>query len=270
VYNSDSITDEGTLNASRYIAPMQGFFVKAASAGQLLFTNGARTHQSANNWLRAARASAPGVVRLSLSSLEGYGRDEVLLSFGHTTNDKGSGKLFSHVTSAPSLYLPLKGQPYTIRRLTTTEDNGKTTLAFQAGVSGSYSLQASFDPILTTTIILEDKKTGEYHDFSLSDTYTFTASTSDPVNRFVLHYGAVQPDDDPRQADVYVTDQYLVVDVSQLKDDYTLYVYDLNGRILKKSRLFGGEQLSFKLRNRGVYIVSLRSQTDAYSVKVAY
>lgn len=269
-YNSDSSEDVGTLNASRYIAPMQGFFVKAASSGQLLFTNGARTHQSANNWLRAARTSSPGAVRLLVSSLEGYGRDEVMLSFGYTTNDRGTGKLFSHVTSSPSLYLPMKGQPYTIRRLTTTEDNGKTPLAFQAGVSGNYSLQASFDPILTTTIILEDKKTGEYHDYSLSDTYSFTASTSDPVNRFVLHYGAVQPDDDPRQADVYVTDQYLVVDISQLKDDYTLYVYDLNGRILKKSRLFGGEQLSFKLRNRGVYIVSLRSQTDAYSVKVAY
>jgi len=270
VYNSDSITDEGTLNASRYIAPMQGFFVKAASAGQLLFTNAARTHLSANNWLRAARTSSPGVVRLSLSSLEGHGRDEVLLSFGHTSNDNGSGKLFSHVTSAPSLYLPLKGQSYTIRRLTTTEDNGKTPLAFQAGVSGSYSLQVSFDPVLTSTIILEDKKTGEYHDSSLSDTYTFTASPSDPVNRFVLHYGSVQPDDDPRQADVYVNDQYLVVDLNQLKDDYQLYVYDLNGRILKKNRLFGGEQLRLKLRNRGIYIVSLRSQTGAYNVKVAY
>jgi hypothetical protein len=270
VYSSDETLGEGTLNASRYIAPMQGFFVKAASAGQLLFTNIARTHQSANAWLRAARSASPGAVRVAVSSLEGHGRDEVLLSFGYTANDKGTGKLFSHVTSAPSLYLPLKGQPYTIRRLTTTEDNGKTSMAFQAGVRGSYSLQVSFDPVLTSTIILEDKQTGTYHDFSLSDTYTFTASPSDPANRFVLHYGSVQPDDDPRQADVYVNDQYLVVDLNQLKDDYQLLVYDLNGRILKKNRLFGGEQLRLKLKNRGVYIVSLRSQTGAYSVKVAY
>ncbi|NLT02955.1 MAG: T9SS type A sorting domain-containing protein, partial [Bacteroidales bacterium] len=270
VYNSEETDDQGTNNASRYVAPMQGFFVKAASAGSLEFFNVARTHQSASAWLRAAGSATPGAVRVVLSSLEGYGRDEVKLSFGYTANDKGTGKLFSHVTSAPSLYLPIKGQPYTIRRLTTPEANGKTPLSFQAGVSGRYSLRVTFDPLLTSTIILEDKQTGVFHDFSLADTYTFSATSSDPANRFVLHYGAVHPEDKLNLADVYVNDQHLVVDLSQLKDEYALMVFDLNGRVVKRSSLFGGEQLRVKLRHRGVYLVSLRSKTDIYTVKVAY
>lgn len=270
VYNSSEPTDEGTLNASRYISPMQGFFVKAATPGKLLFTNAARTHQDAGHWLRAARMGTPGAVRVLVSSCDGHGGDEVKLSFGYASDDKGTPKLFSHVTTAPSLYLPLKGRSYAIRRLSTTEHNGKTPLAFQAGVRGTYTLQLTFDPVLTSTVILVDKQTGTFHDFRLGDTYAFTASPGDPTGRFVLHYGMVQPDDDPRLADVYVSEQYVVVDLNQLRDEYSVCVYDLNGRLLTEHRLFGGEQLRFKLGQRGVYLVVLRSKTGIYTAKVAF
>ncbi len=270
VYNSIEPDDLGTLSASRYIAPMQGFFVKAASAGQLGFANEARVHESASAWLRSSDATASGAVRLTVASLDGLGKDEVKLSFGFSTNDKGTGKLFSYVQTAPSLYLPLRNQPYTIRRMTTPEANGKTPVAFKPGVEGRYTLQVRFDAALTNTVILEDKLTGTFHDFAEFPVYTFTAASSNPVNRFVLHYGSIQPEDKPSLADIFVKGENLVVDLNKLKDDYTLMVYDLSGRVLKRHSMFGGERFELSLKQRGVYIVSLRSETAKYDVKVVY
>jgi hypothetical protein len=52
VYNSASTSDEGTLGVTRYIAPTQGFFVRAAQSGNLAMNNQVRVHQGAGNWLK--------------------------------------------------------------------------------------------------------------------------------------------------------------------------------------------------------------------------
>ncbi|MDP4278206.1 MAG: T9SS type A sorting domain-containing protein, partial [Bacteroidota bacterium] len=128
----------------------------------------------------------------------------------------------------------------------------------------------SFDPSLTGTIYLEDKKTGTIHDFSVSDTYSFTALTSDAADRFVLHYGSFTPDDDLSNAAVYVSQGYLVVDLQALNDNYQLNVFDLSGRMVYTNQLSGGEKKTVSLPAKGIYIVSLHSETDSYTVKVAY
>ena len=53
VYNSVFPTDQGTNNITRYIAPMQSFFVRAAASGNLVMNNNVRVHDHSTSWKSA-------------------------------------------------------------------------------------------------------------------------------------------------------------------------------------------------------------------------
>ena len=53
VYNSADADGVGTNSVTRYIAPMQGYFVTASSAGNLSMNNDVRVHDGAGNWFKS-------------------------------------------------------------------------------------------------------------------------------------------------------------------------------------------------------------------------
>ena len=270
VYNSADTDGTGTNNVTKYIAPMQGFFVNASYTGTFIFNNAARVHNDAGVWLKSASAECTGYVKLSVISDSGAGSDEVKLNFGQMNNSDGAQKLFSYVKTAPSLYIPSKNGNFTTRHLTDTEENPKSAVSFKAGIDGHYTMKCQYDQSITGTVYLEDRFTGQYHNFNISGTYSFTASTSDAPNRFVLHYGSITPNDDISNASIYVNAGNLIVDLQTLNDSYNLQVYDLNGRLVYKNNISGGDKETVQLRNHGVYVVSLRSESGVYNIKVIY
>lgn len=270
VFNSADPDGLGTNNISRYIAPMQGFFVYATTAGNFGFNNGARVHTAASNWLKSAPAGCIGAVKLNVSSDAGNGSDEVKFRFGYTGNSNGALKMFSHVKTAPSLFITSGKKNLTIQNLTTAEENPKSVVSFKAGKDGNYKIICQFDPSICSVIYLEDKLTGTIHDFNISETYNFSAKVGDTPNRFVLHYGSVTPDDIIEAANIYVNSGNLVVDLLKLNDEYEFQVFDLNGRTIAKRNVSGGEKEIVPLPTKGLYIVSLRSQSNTFNTKVVY
>lgn len=270
VFNSADPDGLGTNNISRYIAPMQGFFVYATSAGTFGFNNGARVHTAASNWLKSAPVGSIGAVKLNVSSDAGNGSDEVKLRFGYTNNSNGALKMYSHVRTAPSLYINSGSKKLTIQNLTNAEENPRSEVSFKAGKDGNYKINCQYDPSITTAIYLEDKQTGTIHDFNISDTYSFNAKVGDTPNRFILHYGSVKPDDIIETANIYINSGNLVVDLLTLNDEYELQVYDLNGRTIAKRNVSGGEKEIIPLSAKGLYVVSLRSQSNTFNTKVVY
>lgn len=271
LYNSALTGDNGTLNASRYIAPMQGFFVLASSAGNMEFNNNARVHESAGAWLRSAGTSnGGGTIRLKVVATSGSGSDEVMLRFGTLSNDKGSPKLFSPVTTAPSLYLPLNGKSFSLRSMTSVDDNTHTYVNFKPGMADAYTITCDFDELMTETVILEDRRRGILHNFAESGEYSFTAEPNDADDRFVLHYGSVSLNPDLAKYRVYVAGSNLVVNLEDVGGEYTVSVFDLNGRIQQKQRLFGGSAHLLPLSNRGVYVVSINTESGTYNHKIVY
>ncbi len=270
VYNSADADGTGTNNVTKFIAPMQGFFVYASTGGTFGFNNAARAHTGASTWLKSAPARSSGKIKLTVSAPESKGSDEIQMRFGYNSNDEGAYKLFSNVKTAPSLFIPYYNKNYAVRRLTTAEDNKKTPLSFRAGVDGKYSITCQFDPTVTDKIFLEDKITGTIHDFSQSDTYTFTAKPGDLQSRFAIHLGEIVPEDNIDLFAVYARAGVLYVDLSNLNDEYEVTVYDLGGKVLHKAKVFGGDVEEVSLSTRGIYMVSLRSQKFLVTKKVVY
>jgi hypothetical protein len=270
VYNSADNDDQGTNQATRYIAPMQGFFVYTASAGLFGFRPEARVHTGASNWLRSAATVSTSSVRLKVMDLSGHGSDEIKLQFGHSDNRAGSLKLFSFVKEAPSLYLMKEDRAYSIRYLTDTKDNSTGAVRFKAGVDGTYQLTCQFDPASYRSVILEDRLTGTLHEFASMDSYTFSASVNDPANRFLLHFQGDGDEDPAKEALVYVQDDRLVIDLQALTATYQGQVYDVDGHQITFAELTGGQVTTVRLPKRGVYVVTLRNTQSKAHFKVVY
>jgi len=269
VYNSADTDGVGTNNVTQYIAPMQAFFVRATSAGTFSFNNAARVHNGASVWLKSTQANvAEKNVRLYVTS--SAGRDEVKFGFGYAANESGAMKLFSPVLTAPSLYMNRGGVSYTTRLLTDTIRNKYVPVNFKAGEAGTYTLNCTYDASTLGTIFLEDRQNGTILDLSGGESYTFQASVTDAAERFVLHFGAVTPVDSDVHPNVWVSDGVLNVYLENMIGDYTMRLFDLQGRQIQYKKMSGSEQCSVSLFGRGIYLVKVESKDKSQSIKVIY
>ncbi|HZK08428.1 MAG TPA: hypothetical protein VFC92_09525, partial [Bacteroidales bacterium] len=200
-YIDNASGDAGTNGVGRYIPPLQGFFVIAQSeVGNFVFNDGARVH---SNQLYMKSGNEEGF-RLSVQAPENAGKDEILLDFGHEANQGGADKWYSMSANAPSLYLPSAEKDYSIRFLSSVDDNPLIPLSFKAGLDGEYSIKANFNTAAFTSVKLKDLQTGKIHDLIANPDYTFSATTGDDAKRFTLVFGAVGIDTPEAERDVQV------------------------------------------------------------------
>jgi hypothetical protein len=236
----NSFTGSVTNGISRYIAPTQGFFVQAASAGNISMNNDVRVASASSTWFKKSNDNTQEF-SLRVKSIAGFGEDEVLLGFGYNQNTNGAKKLFSNIEKAPSLYLKSEVNLLSVRYLSTTKKNSAVPVYFEARAAGEYTLISNFEKLQFETVMLLDLKTNSLYDFNLQDTYDFQALNTDDPNRFVLFF-------EPRKvyelnefpAQVYIVGEQLIVDLSLIEDDVDLEVYSLIGKLLMKDNLVGG------------------------------
>ena len=243
-YNSSSASDEGTLGVSRYIAPNQGFFVKAQQSGSISMDNAVRVHQGAGNWLKNATASGRDEkIKLTVESLAGLGRDEAIVEFGHPENAAGARKKFSFVPSAPALFISGDETLYSIKLVGEKEKNAVLPVSFKAGETGNYKLTAETGFETFEFLELYDKRTGDRHDLKEEPTYLFQANRGDKSDRFVLQ---VVPGNfaDPHRSlpvNMFTRQKVLHVDMRLLKGQFLCDVYTLSGQKIANKVLYGGD-----------------------------
>jgi len=271
VYNSADTDDNGTNNVSRYIAPMQAFFVRAISAGSLELNNLARVHNDSNGRAKVRlENNINSLAKVTVNYVSGKGSDEVKLNFGYAVNENGAEKLFSTVTSAPSLFLPVGNQLCSIRYLTDTIENNTVPLSFKAGTNSNYSIKCTYDESTLGMIYLEDKLTGAIHNFSALGQYTFAATKSDAPERFVLHFGSIEQASNTINAKVSIVSKSLIIDLEGLEGNYKARIMDVSGRQIKQLSLIGGQRIAYPLTVRAVYLVDLRSETAKRVFKIVF
>lgn len=185
-YSSGSATDGGTNSVGRYIAPGQGFFVKAATSGSLTMDNNVRK-SSPSTYLKSTTPLLALVVSHPASSYS----DETRLEFGHLENDGGVAKWWSMYPDAPSLYTTKESQSLSISFLTEVASNPEIPIAFRAGVDGDYTLSVTQGLESFERVTLHDLATGTTQELLQNPVYPFTATSTDAPNRFKLTFGAV-------------------------------------------------------------------------------
>lgn len=256
VYNSADADGLGTNSVTRYIAPMQGYFVQASGNGNLGMNNNIRTGFGAVKWFKGKGEEINKEIEVSKISLwvksdEGYGTDEVLLKFGFSENKNGAMKLFSRALSAPGLYMASEGKNLSVRYLTDAKENKAVPLLFSPGADGKYSISCSFDQNKYDTVMLEDRQMHHIVDMKEVNTYSFTASKNDNPCRFVLHFGKVDSNSEKEfPVRIYTDGIRLIVDLTQVNIESDALVYDMMGRLLLQQKLQGNMQHSLDINTK--------------------
>lgn len=261
VYNSSSIGDMGTLGVTRYIAPTQGFFVQAAQSGTISMNNNVRVHNNASEWLKST-AQRPDQFFLTVSSLDGFGEDEILIGLDKHDESSGSYKRFSFVNTAPALWIPDKGQFYSSLLFDSLTDHPVIPVAFRAGSAGSYRLTFWFEKERIQTAILIDKKTDQHINLLVSDEYDFQSSPEDATGRFVLQLqeGFFPDPHQPLPVRIFAYNGILTIDLRLIAEQCWVTVYDPLGNLVFDRDFEGGNLTEIPLTGRhGIFIARVGS-----------
>jgi hypothetical protein len=266
----NSATGICTNSVTRNIAPMQGFFVRASGAGNLGMDNAVRLHDN-GTWFKNSEINT-AIFRVVVESEADKSLDEAGLLFGYSANEPGARKLFSNIITAPSLFMSSGDENYSVRYFTDTTDNHTVPLKFIAGRDGNYSLKCNFDLEKFTIVMLEDRKTNYIQNMIPKNTYSFSASTTDDENRFVLHFG---PDKNAHYsqlpARIYTSGNQVIVDLTLISNQTEVFLYDAMGRLILENTLQGLKQHKLSINAPPqILLVYLQNQQGNFNCKLFY
>lgn len=254
---------------TKFIPPMQGFWIKVTTDGQtgtLGFSNAMRSHQS-GNLLKTTNQSE--VLRLKLGN--GINSDEAIILFNQSAGTGltswDSEKMMNSSASVPQIYSKEGSTNLVINSLPEITNGLTVPLFINLGEAGQYSINTDLtglDPF--TVVTLQDLQLGIFHDLS-NGVYNFTSTVVNNSNRFVLHFNTVLTDGNltTTNTSIYAADNKLHINSASAG---VVEVYDLLGKRLVKTELNSGMNV-ITLNSKGVYLVKVSNSKEVITEKVS-
>jgi hypothetical protein len=258
-------------NGSRYIPPMQGFFVKAKHEGVVKVNKQAiaaiteQPMELLQNTALKFRVSGNGfsdesVVRFEPASTFSFDDDYDAYKIPGT----GAGPAI--YTSDPD------GIQMAVNTMPSLSSSLVVPISVKSTVEGEYTLQISgasnFE--FRYPLTLEDKLTQSFVDLRIDSVYTFNLSPGSDPMRFVLHFDVIEGIDQNSalHPEITLTDGNLKI--GQLGgQNCSIDVIGLDGKqLLKTTALMASEiQIPFQ-GNHGIYIVKVTTKSTCYAHKL--
>jgi len=255
----DERTEAGTGNGSRYVAPMEGFFVVTNSNGtEFTLTNAMRTHNSAK---KEASALTNGIV-LSANS-QNYS-DALYIVFDQSANEnfelpRDAWKFISGTAGICQIWSQCPDGNLAVDVRPETES---IQLGFANSEAGTYSI-AIKEIADISTAILEDTKLNIFHDLT-QGAYTFDWSLNDDETRFKLHLNTTAVEEISASAvQVYVVGSNIIIQSEQQPQRITLT--DITGRTLG---VWGNVENIPAPSSTGVYLVTVETDHNRITKKI--
>ncbi len=189
------INGVGTNGGSRYIPPMQGFFVRVANPGEgyLGMNNSVRTAITTQKF-KSTNSEEEGI---KIRIVGGDFRDETVVRFDSNAGynfdeDFDALKKFSDNPLVPQIYtLTGKGEQLTINTYPLDTLNIQIPVCVRTNVPGTYSFEfeGAWNINPEQTVYLEDLLVDTLIDLRMAGEYTFSTEISEVTDRFILHVG---------------------------------------------------------------------------------
>lgn len=266
-------------NGSRYIAPMQGFFVKAGGEGSLVVNKNSRVsnldepkHVVKNNSIRfklkdAASASDEVLFRVL---------DNATFGFDNTLD----AVKIQNDTEAPSLSLSSEGdEKYAINTVPDVNSSLNVPVNIECKKAGEYSISTtgSTDFEYRYPVILEDKALSKFIDLRADSVYTFYQSPDMDPKRFELHFyspaGIEEQSVAGTESEEISSVTIVAGEVTVTGKDnriYTAALYTTDGKLLSstKGSLSDGINLSTGNYAAGICILKLSDGIHTITKKI--
>ncbi len=181
-------------NGNRYIAPMQGFFVKAGNHGSLTVNENSRISNFTDSKLVLKNNS----IKLKLNDFEGLS-DEVLFrvisnsTFGF--DDLLDAIKLKGNAESPSLYLESDDNvKYAVNSIPSVSSSSEIPVSMNCSKGGMFSISVSgsFNFEYRYPVILEDKELNTFIDLRIDSVYSFHHSPEMNSDRFKIHFNSTE------------------------------------------------------------------------------
>jgi subtilisin family serine protease len=270
-YNNSSHNDAGTNQVSRYISPLQAFWVKADKHDTSFSVNqNARIHYPVTSEDKSAGDQFSSI-RLLVDNYTNTYSDELLLEFGHASTG-GAEKIFSMLPDAPSFFSVFDEDQMSILFLQQTMNHPKIDVGFMAGIDAVHTITAQSIQGIKEDVFLLDKQTGHRHNLSQHASYQFSASVNDDPDRFEIHFGedlqTSVMEKDMDAPEIYYTSGQLHV-YNPWTTIADVQVFNLAGSCVAEftSAAFASHQNPFNGKS-GVYVVKMTSQDQQFATRI--
>lgn len=280
------INGSGTNGGSRYIAPTQGFFIRANAGGGSIAMTPAVMVDNINSQFRSPN---PGK-QLSLM-VEGNGRmDETRIRFHESASEffednLDAYKVYSNSSDVPQIYSVLEdGTFMSINSLPENSLDVSIPVSFIAPADGSYNLSFKMDGFPTEIdLFLEDLLTHKVVDLK-SGNYQFFSNSNDIRERFIIHIQMLKTittetaisstikESNMRSINVFSTQKTLFVDTRQSETDKAIVkVYNMLGEEVSQKQIPHQNIYSYTMNCKaGYYFVEVSSQNGNEVFKVFF
>ena len=262
-YNDGASTNGGT----RYIAPMQGFFISTSSAGTFSVNNTHRTSNGSDGFVKSKEEMHN---YLKLYTLKDNHQDELVIQFGGQyiagfDQLHDAWKMMSNNLESAQLYSKTSDGNLCIDRRPESE---QIPLGFKMGINAPVSIGLSESADMDN-IILEDRKLQIFHELK-NGSYNFNWETNDTEDRFILHLKATGIDDLASSGTkIFAYQRTITIRSSEKLNNAQISIIDMMGRVVYESRLVDGqnEQITAPVKD-GVYMIQLISDEGTQVEKV--
>ena len=255
----------GTLG---FIAPMQGFFVKAIyNSPKISFPPNARTHSTAPFYKEVSNTEI--LLRLKTESDGGY--DELAIcknpNAKTTFEEFDSEKLFNE--------LPLEmytessnGQKLIIN----TIDNTNTVIPLGINISGASKAKiTSFGLESNEAIYLEDRLKGKLISLTENTSYEFDFSSEAILGRFFIRFSDNIKSIYNSDCKVFTKDNQLNIVAQTGEELQQVEIYSLTGACVFSSKLKGSNVFNTSLDlSADIYLVRVKTSLTTQNVKISW
>jgi hypothetical protein len=270
---------QGTTNATRYIPPMQGFFVLQSGAGtSFSFPTVAKSHPDREFYKKNNKSGVDDgisdIVKLSLVQKDTLYSEATVLMMEEATNghdiEFDTRAFFNNYVQAPELYFKVEDELLKINSLGSYPAVVPLVLQFPVEGQAKLSLIEMNDMSDDTEILLEDRESGNY--YSIDDTFlgvVFQADSGLMTDRFYLHYNSTVGNQEINDEQINIYSFGNVLYLNSLEVDSELRVFNIMGQLVHEEKLTGEKLHNIELDlPSAYYVIELRSSQESVTRKL--
>ena len=244
----------GNGTGSRYVAPMQGFFIIAGADGAFNLTDGNRVNIASGKFYKSAKAINSNT--LVLQTLGESYSDKLYIGINPGTTEgfdlqNDAYKLLAYTDGISELYSYTGDKKLSIDVRPAAQS---IQLGFTNTRSGEYQLGLQ-DIADIPVAMLEDTKTNTFHDLQ-AGAYSFSYTAGESDKRFLLHLGvSAVPENTKSETTVYSNLNTVYIQMKgQMQGNIT--IYNIAGQQVASRQAAPGLN-EIKIQQAGNYIVKV-------------
>lgn len=266
-------TGVGSTGVTRYVPPMQGFFVKVSAtspAAALTIPNDARLH---NGQLNYKSDEIRDEIRLEIAG-NGYQDEMIMLTIPGATEAFDEAydayKLFG-VDEAPQLYTTSGEEEMAMNTFNAFTDETIIPVNVKVAEAGMYTLNFSMIDLQEegAVVYLEDLSSHDIYEVSLNESYSFELNPQEDTHRFNIHFAAPTGMDEIISSAMHVyAYENTVFFEKDFQGDVEVKIYNMLGEKIMSDN-FADMQYQMKISEAsGYYLVKVSSEDKIITRKI--